>query len=133
MTTTKLEQMTAVTIFGKLFTGTQEEFGAALVEFISGNLDEALVDFNVAQGNDENVVRANIEDHKNRFRNQIMEGMEELLKQGEEEAIQSTKRLHAPSKNGTTAEIAAHLNISKSEVRKLRREGKLDEVFEESL
>lgn len=64
--------------------------------------------------------------------NSIIVIMESLLKQHRENKIkqgikEKAEQLHKPLADGTTGEIANKLGISKSEVRKLKREGKLEE------
>lgn len=124
---TILEQTKAMVTFSKLFTGTQEEFDQVLPIFLIGDLDEHLIAYQVRQGYDEEKAREIIQSYKNFFLDSLTEIIDNTVSE------ENIKDIHKPNKNGTTAEIAAHLNMSKSEVRKLRREGKLDEVFEESL
>ena len=82
-------------------------------------------------------VSSHIENIKNCFRRMIQNAINKVAKEdahrqaAEAEAIRAKwkKELHSPSEHGTVAEICAKYGVSKSEVRKHKSAGTLDEFL----
>ncbi len=88
----------------------------------------------VPQPFDEKIFRDNLDKYLDNNHDKVVVRLAALLmlhadNKHQQEAVEKLKTMHKPLVQGTTNEIAKTLGISKSEVRKLKREGKLDEFL----
>ena len=98
-------------------------------EILSGKYDEDILAYFrfVDSSKTDEALNAALSSLKTMIRNSVQKGIDAAYQKYEEDikqkAISNFKAMSKVSEQGTTAEIAARLGVSKSEVRRMKREG----------
>jgi hypothetical protein len=123
------QHLANMAMFGQLFNPKDDEtLMIAVFDLLAGKLDESVFYFNERSGYDLAVVKRNLEQLKEEFRDDIRRGIREADQILAEKAVRDLSAQHSA---GTTKEIAEMLGVSVKQVRKMKRDGTLDAALEE--